>query len=114
MATESRSQQRAARVSDQWQATRRLWCTLFHGWERGSDDPPPHSHHVLRLGGLANKENYSKQNRKIAGNSGCGGGVCQKTVCHLAPFNCRTLPPVWQQHELAAFVVANNVDVLAL
>ena len=33
-----------------------------------------------RLGGLAKKENFPKQNKQIAGN-GDGGGVSQRNVC---------------------------------
>ena len=81
--------------------------------ERGSGDPAQRSHLVLRLGGLAKKENFSKQNKQIAGNGG-GGGVSQRNVCRLGSFNCRTLLPVWQRSELAAYALANNVDILAI
>ena len=64
-------------------------CALL---QVGNGDPTSLSYHALRLGGLAKKHNFSKYNRKIAGNG--GGGVCQKTVCRLRSFNCRTFLPV--------------------
>lgn len=83
MATKSRARQQAARVREQRLVLHRLWCAFFCWWERGSVDPAPHSHPVF--GGLANKENFSKQNRKIAGNGGCGSDACQRTVCTWGP-----------------------------
>ena len=88
----------------------RLRRILFRRWERGSGDPAPFTPHALRLGGLAKKENFFKQNRKIVGND--VGGVCQRTVCRLGSFNCRTLLPVWRRHELAAYTIESNVDSL--
>lgn len=35
-------------------------------------------------------------------------------MCHLGSFNCSTHLPVWCRNELAAFAVANNVDILAI
>ena len=32
----------------------------------------------------------------------------------LGSFNCRTLLPVWRRHELAAYTVENNVNILAI
>ena len=40
--------------------------------------------------------------------------MCQRTVCRLGSFNCRTLLPVWRRHELAAYTVESNVDILAI
>ena len=78
-ATESRSRRQASRVKDHWQATRRLRHAFFRRLERRSGDPAQRSHPVLRLGGLAKKENFSKQNKQIAGNGG-GGGGCQRNT----------------------------------
>ena len=39
--------------------------------------------------------------------------MCQKTVCKLGSFNCRALLPVWRRHDLAAYIVESNVDILA-
>ena len=83
MATKSRARQQADRVREQRLVLHRLWRAFFCWWERGSVDPAPHSHHVF--GGLANKENFSKQNRKIAGNGSCGSDACQRTVCTWDP-----------------------------
>ena len=112
-AIESRSRRRAARVRDHRQATRRLRHAFFRRRERGSGDPAPFSPNALRIGGLAKKGNFSRQNRKIAGIGG-GGGVCQRTVCRLGSFNCHTLLPVWRRHELAAYTVEYKVDILAI
>ena len=59
--------------------------------------------------GQPRKENFSKQNRKIAGNG--GAGVYQRTVCRMGSFNCHTLLP-WRRHELAAYVIKDKVDIL--
>ena len=112
-ATKSRSRRRTAWVKDHRQVTRRLRHALFRRLERGSGHPGQRSHPVLRLGGLAQKENFSKQNKQIVGNGG-GGGVSQRNVCRLGSFNCRTLLPVWLRSELAAYALANNVDILAI
>ena len=80
----------------------RLQHALFCRRERGSGDPAPFPPHTLQLGGLAKKENFSRQNRKIAGNG------------RLGFFNCHTLLPVWRRHELAAYIVESNVDILAI
>ena len=40
--------------------------------------------------------------------------MCQRTVCSLGSFNCRTLLPVWRRHELAAYTVESNADILAI
>ena len=108
----SRSRRQTASVKDHRQATQRLQHVLFRRWERGSGDPVPFTPHALRLGGLAKKENFSKQNRKITGKG--GSGVCQTTVYRLGSFNFRTLLPVWRWHELAVYTVESNVDIMAI
>lgn len=87
-ATESRSQQRAARVKDHQQATQRLRHVLFHRLEWGSGNYAQHSHPVLWLGGLAKKGNFSKEVMAVL--------VCLRSVCWLGSFNCCTIMPIWQ------------------